>query len=56
MTFNIKQLQNVDSDGAFSSAVEHYLHTIKMAILASFSHLFPALICIASDYMQTCCI
>jgi hypothetical protein len=35
---------------ALSSAVEHYLHTIKMAILASFSHLFHAFICIASYY------
>jgi hypothetical protein len=39
---------------ALSSAVEHYLHTIKMAILASFSHLFLTLICIASVYMQAC--
>jgi hypothetical protein len=49
MTFKIRRLQNVDSGGALSSAVEHYLHTIKREILARFSHLFPALIYIASD-------
>ena len=32
---------------ALSSAVEHYLNTIKMAIISSFSNLYPALIYIS---------
>jgi hypothetical protein len=35
-------------DCALSSVVEHYLHTIKTAILAIFSYLFPAFIFVAS--------
>jgi hypothetical protein len=31
MTFKIKNLPNVDSGGALSSAVEHYLHTVGVA-------------------------
>jgi hypothetical protein len=33
---------------ALSSVVEHYLHTIKTAILAIFSYLSPAFILVAS--------
>ena len=31
MTFKTKQLTNVDSGSALSSAVEHYLHTVGVA-------------------------
>jgi hypothetical protein len=54
MAFKIKQLPNVVSGGALSSAVEHYLHTIKRAFLAIFSYLFLTVIFIANGLIETC--